>query len=293
MSIFDDPKIDCHNHVFDPARFPYQADTFYRPAGQEIATAHQFRQVMAAYGVRHALAVGPNSGYGTDNRCLIDAIAAGGGRLKGVAVVARDASTAELASLKSQGIIGIAFNPTILGVDYYRNAHDLLTRLADIDLFLQVQVEKNQLVEFAELIDRSQVRLVIDHCGRPDPEAGLDQPGFKALLALGRAGRASVKLSGLAKFSRQPHPHNDTWPYVHALANAFTLDACVWGSDWPFVRAAERIDYGPLLKLFEQLFPDPADQRKVLWDTPRRLFGFAELKLMPRRRGSAARCPRV
>src|SRR5258705_11477581 len=108
MSIFDDPKIDCHNHVFDPARFPYQADTFYRPAGQEIATAHQFRQVMAAYGVRHALAVGPNSGYGTDNRCLIDAIAAGGGPLQGVAVVARDALTAEIAPPQSHGMICIS-----------------------------------------------------------------------------------------------------------------------------------------------------------------------------------------
>jgi hypothetical protein len=25
LSIYDEPKIDCHNHVFDPARFPYAA----------------------------------------------------------------------------------------------------------------------------------------------------------------------------------------------------------------------------------------------------------------------------
>jgi hypothetical protein len=68
MSIFDEPKIDCHNHVFDPAAFPYRPDTAYRPAGQEIGTALQFRHVMDCYGVRNALAVGPNSGYGTDSR---------------------------------------------------------------------------------------------------------------------------------------------------------------------------------------------------------------------------------
>jgi hypothetical protein len=68
MNIYDEPKIDCHNHVIDPARFPYAADTAYRPAGQEIGNAAYFLHVLDAYGVRHALVVGPNSGYGTSTR---------------------------------------------------------------------------------------------------------------------------------------------------------------------------------------------------------------------------------
>ena len=62
MNIFDEPKIDCHNHLFDPARFPYHPDAPYAPVGQEVAPLEQFNQVMDAYGVRHALLVGPNSG---------------------------------------------------------------------------------------------------------------------------------------------------------------------------------------------------------------------------------------
>jgi predicted TIM-barrel fold metal-dependent hydrolase len=61
---------------------------------------------------------------------------------------------------------------------------------------------------------------------------------------------------------------------VQALLEAFTPDRCMWGSDWPFLRAPERIDYGPVLVLVERLIPDPGDRRKVLWDTPMRLFGF-------------------
>jgi predicted TIM-barrel fold metal-dependent hydrolase len=101
------------------------------------------------------------------------------------------------------------------------------------------------------------------------------QPGFQALLELGRRGQAVVKLSGYAKFSQQHFPHADTWPYVRALVDAFTLDACVWGSDWPFLRAPERIDYGTLLKLIERLFPNADERRQLLWETPCRLFGFA------------------
>ena len=77
-----------------------------------------------------------------------------------------------------------------------------------------------------------------------------------------------MKLSGYAKFSRVAHPYEDVRPFVQALLDAFTTEGCVWASDWPFVKATERIDYGPLLKLFESLVPDPADRRKILWDTP-------------------------
>jgi len=42
------------------------------------------------------------------------------------------------------------------------------------------------------------------------------------------------------------------------------------------LKAPERIDYGLVLALIERLIPDPDERRKVLWDTPMRLFGFDE-----------------
>ncbi|MEP6679064.1 MAG: 2-pyrone-4,6-dicarboxylate hydrolase, partial [Betaproteobacteria bacterium] len=96
VRIFDAPKVDCHVHVLDPARFPYGADTHYAPMGQEMGTPAQLNQVMDAYGTRHALLVGPNSGYGLDNACMLDTIARGRGRYKGIAVVRNDVTTDEL-----------------------------------------------------------------------------------------------------------------------------------------------------------------------------------------------------
>jgi predicted TIM-barrel fold metal-dependent hydrolase len=114
---------------------------------------------------------------------------------------------------------------------------------------------------------------LIDHCGRPTPAAGLDQPGFGAARAR-RDGRAFVKLSGIVKFSREPFPHHDARPYIDALLDAFTPDGCMWASDWPFLRAPARVDYGVLLALLPQLIPDAAQRRKVLWETPDTLFRF-------------------
>src|SRR5258706_13224976 len=105
-----EPKIDCHVHVLDPARFPYTPGVFYAPAGAEIATARQLESLLDAHNVRHALIVGPNSGYGLNNRCLLDALAQGNGRYKGVAVVGNDASVAELLELRERGVVDVAFN---------------------------------------------------------------------------------------------------------------------------------------------------------------------------------------
>ena len=274
VHVFAEPKVDCHVHVLDPARFPYDANTHYAPAGQELGTPAQLHAVMRAYGTRHALLVGPNSGYGLDNACMLDTIARAPDRFKGIAVVRNDASLDALRMLKAQGVVGIAWNVTFYGVDHYDDAQTLLDRLAQLDLFVDIQVRDDQLVRMLPLLMACDARILIDHCALPTVAAGLSQPGFEAALALGATERACVKLSGFAKNARTPAPYADVWPYVRALVDAYTLDRCLWASDWPYLRAPERVDYGVLLDVTMQLFPDEAERRKLLWDTPRALFGF-------------------
>jgi len=274
MNIFDEEKIDCHNHIFDPARFAYRADTAYRPSMQEIGTAAQFAHLMDACGVRHALLVGPTSGYRTDNRCMLDAIAQGGDRFKGIAVVDNDVSRAELAQMKRAGVVGVAFNPAMEGVEVLDSADALFHTLADLDMFAQIQVTGDQLVALQPLIARTGTRILIDHCGRPDVAAGIGQPGFQALLRLAESDRTVVKVSGLQKFSQLDYPYEDAQLFAQEILRAFGADRCVWGSDWPFLRASARMDYAPLLTLVQRLIPDPDTRRRVLWGTPYRLFGF-------------------
>jgi predicted TIM-barrel fold metal-dependent hydrolase len=274
MSAFQEPKIDCHAHVFDPSRFPYGKAIEYKPSGQEIGTPPQLDVVMKTYGVRHCLLVQPNSGYGSDNSCMLDTIARSEGRCKGIAIIDFDADADALRDLKRQGIVGAAFNPTFHGIDYYKVSKPLIAKLAELDMFLNLQVEHDQLLPFVPWIEAMPIRVLIDHCARPTPEAGLNQAGFQALLKLAPTGRVNVKLSGYSKFSRTGYPFADCRPYVEAIVGAFTLDRCIWASDWPFLRAPERQDYGPLVALAETLFPKEADRRKLFWDTPRRLLGF-------------------
>lgn len=274
MTIFDEPKVDCHNHLLDPTHFGYAPDAWYHPVAHEQGTARQLTDLFDAHGSRHALVVGPNSGYDTDNRCLIDFLDRGNGRFRGVAVVDNNTDPAELTRLRDCGIVGTTMQVSLLGVEHFRNTQGLLRGLAALNMFADLQTEGDQLLEMVPILETSNVRVLIDHCGRPAPSAGLDQPGFHKLLELGSDGHYFVKLSGLVKCSATTYPWEDSWPFVAALLEAFTPDRCMWGSDWPFLRAPERIDYGLVLTLFERLLPNPDDRRKVLWDTPMRLFDF-------------------
>ena len=121
---------------------------------------------------------------------------------------------------------------------------------------------------------RARLPLIFDHCGRPDAERDVEQPGFQALLEFGREGHY-VKLSGPFRFVNALSPKANPEPFVQACIKAFTPMRCVWGSDWPFLRAPTRMDYGPVLANLDRWLPDAGDRKQVLWHTPAKLFGMA------------------
>ena len=135
-------------------------------------------------------------------------------------------------------------------------------------------MQGDQLVALAPLLRNGGVQVLIDHCGRPNLADGLAAPGFAALLALADTGGVNVKLSGFAKFSQQGFPFDDSTACTAQLLQSFGPAHCLWASDWPFLKAERRLDYGALLQLFAASVPHASDRQQILWDTPRRLFGM-------------------
>ena len=271
-----DKGVDSHCHVFDSARFPYSPEASYRPPRHEAGTVEQFTAVLDAHRLSHALLVNPTSGYFYDNRCMLAAIRAGKGRFKGIARLRPDADERSLEELRDAGVIGLRLDLITDGVELLRHAAmpRLLARAKELAWLVQVQCERDQLHDAAPMLRAAHVRLLFDHCGRPDAELGPAQPGFKALLDLGRDGHY-VKLSGPFRFHNAFSSGARIEPFVAALLETFTPKRCVWGSDWPFLRMSMRMDYGPVLANLERWIPDERDRREVLWETPARLFGFA------------------
>jgi predicted TIM-barrel fold metal-dependent hydrolase len=63
-------------------------------------------------------------------------------------------------------------------------------------------------------------------------------------------------------------------PFLDALRGAYTLEHCLWASDWPYLRAPSRVDYGVQLGLAQRLFPDARERRAFMHDNAKRLFSF-------------------
>ena len=231
--------------------------------------------MLAAHGRTHGLLVGAGP-YEYDNRVMLKAIAESDGHFKGVGVVRATASEAELAKLKEQGVVGIRMNLMGHGMRplLEEGADRLLQHLKALDLYLQLHFQKDELIDAAPVLMKAGVKIMIDHFGRPDIKAGVKSKGYQTVLEFGKNGQGVVKISGPFRSSLQGYPYTDTDPFVAAAVEAYTLDRCVWGSDWPFVRMDERMDYGPPATCLPRWLPDVKDQQKVLWDTPARLFGF-------------------
>ena len=112
--------------------------------------------------------------------------------------------------------------------------------------------------------------------GVRDIAVGTRHAGFQAVLALGREGNATVKLSSLFRVSHMLKGFDDLDPFLDELLKAFGVDHCIWGSDWPFINVPRRPSYADLMTPLSRWFPDPADRARVLARNPRRLFGFGD-----------------
>jgi 2-pyrone-4,6-dicarboxylate lactonase len=122
---------------------------------------------------------------------------------------------------------------------------------------------------------RLPVPVVIVHMGRIDASLGLDQPAFRALLALLADTNVWVKVSGSDRITCQGPPYSDAVPFARKLVAEFG-DRCVWGTDWPHPNHQGPIpDDGMLVDILTEIAPSDPARQAVLVDNPKRFYRFA------------------
>ena len=79
-------------------------------------------------------------------------------------------------------------------------------------------------------------KIVIDHVGlrQPFEPPAPEQPfaDIENLLALAKYDNISVKITGACTLSREAFPYQDIWDPLARIFDAFTVDRCMWGTDW-------------------------------------------------------------
>ena len=174
---------DAHVHVFGPrGRFPFAEGRRYTPSDAPKELLFKLHERL---GIQHCVIVQPAC-HGYDNSVTVDAIAATGGSYKGIALVPLSVSDAELKRLDAAGLCGARFH-YMTHLAQGPKINDVIAfgkRLAAIGWHLQIHMEADLIAELAPALRQSPVPVVIDHMGRINASLGLDQPAFKALLAL-------------------------------------------------------------------------------------------------------------
>ena len=278
---------DVHAHAFGPyERFPLRHRPSYPPPLSPAAT---HRAMLDTVGLARGVLVQP-APYGEDTSALCDALSAGAGRLRGVAVASPGASDATLEALAGAGVTGLRFVDKLdpSGAPYAGSVGtgalaQLGPRMASLGWHAEVWGDLAKNLAVVERFGEVGPAIVLDHLGGVSAarDDGLER---ERLLALVREGRVWVKLT-LCRASQDRPGYGDLRRFHDALVEA-NPGRLLWGSDFPFVRmGADAPDVGRLMDLFMTWVDDPGLQRRILCDNPATLYGFPSLAA-PRDGGS-------
>jgi predicted TIM-barrel fold metal-dependent hydrolase len=274
---------DCHLHVFgDPVTYPYSADRRNSPPAMPLA------EYMAGYqdfarrcGIERMVFTQPST-YGRDNTCMIDAIKMIGDNARGIVDIDENVPDAELARLNSAGVVGIRVNlgppnrPREAGLmeKSLARIQRLDARSAEIDWQLDILSPSWLIVDMLGVYKKLKSNFTLAHFGMFLARDGAQQPGLLKMLDFLRNGdgRCWVKLTAPYRMASAPG-YADSAIIAKALIAA-APDRIIWGSDFPYLSHADKVNLDRSVQSGEQWMPDAATRHKILVDNPAKLFGF-------------------
>ncbi len=272
--------VDAHCHVFGPgAEFPYAPQRKYTPcdAGKQQLFALRDQLGFARNVIVQATC------HGADNRALVDACIASGGKARGVATVGLAISDAELQALHEAGVRGVRFNFVKRLVDFTPKGElmSIASRIAKLGWHVVVYFEAQDLPELWDFFSALPTTVVVDHMGRPDVSLPIDGPQFALFERFMREhphvwSKVScperLSLSGPSALDGEPAPYRDVVPFARRLVEQFP-DRVLWGTDWPHPNLKDHMpDDGLLVDFILHIAPTAELQHKLLVDNPMRLY---------------------
>ena len=270
-----DLACDAHMHVFGPIEtYPPARDAKYTtPEG----SLDQYRAVAERLGIARMVFV-QASFYGTDNRCILDAMARVGPRSRGVIFLPADAPTAVLNSFHDQGVRGIR-------LDLFKADRDGLSLgdvLSKIAAASQVARQRGWHLEFyapglwvrrlLPALSALDIDFSVNHMGYMTAEEGLTDDDFARFLELARSAHCWVKLTGPYRVAPDDAQQRPDWMARALIAAA--PERVLWGTDWPHIPQGGR-DSGEVLQRLALWCPDAAARGRILVENPARLYDFA------------------
>ncbi len=270
-------SVDTHVHVFDQNRYTMSPTRGYNPPD---STLDDLKHLHAQLGVDRVVFTQPST-YGVDNAAIMDGMrdlnAETPNRARAIIATTMDITDDEIAEYDAAGARGIRLNTDNKGGMPIEMSQvpELSERLAQFNWHLEFLFPGKDIVEMMPMFKSLKVPMSIAHFAYQPATAGIDSPGFKALLELVRDGNTWIKISGANRVSETDlPPYDDVRPMAHALIEA-NEDRIVWGTDWPHPNKYEvNPNDGDLVDAFGDWVTDDALRQKIMVDTPAKFFRF-------------------
>jgi 2-pyrone-4,6-dicarboxylate lactonase len=272
--------VDAHCHVFGPgAEFPYAPERKYTPCDASKAELLALRDHL---GFSRNVVVQATC-HGADNRAMVDACLASGGKARGVATVRRDVSDDELKRLNEAGVRGVRFNFVKRLVDFTPKDElmEIAGRIAQLGWHVVIYFEAVDLPELWDFFTSLPTTIIVDHMGRPDVRKPTDGPEFALFLKFMRenssvwakvSGAERLSVSGPPALNGEREPYRDFVPFARRVVEEFP-DRVIWGTDWPHPNLKDHMpDDGLLVDILPHIAPTAELQRMLLVDNPMRLY---------------------
>src|SRR5271166_239429 len=273
-------SIDAHCHVFGPgAEFPFAPERKYTPCDASKAQLFALRDHL---GFSRNVVVQATC-HGADNSAMVDACLAGGGKARGVATVRRDVSEDELTRLHSAGVRGVRFNFVKRLVDFTPKDElmEIAGRVEKLGWHVVIYFEAADLPELWDFFTALPTTIVVDHMGRPDVRKPVDGPEFALFLKFMHenpnvwakvSGSERLSVSGPPALDGEREPYRDFVPLARRVVEEFP-DRVIWGTDWPHPNLKDHMpDDGLLVDIIPHIATTPESQRKLMVDSPMRLY---------------------
>ncbi len=253
---------DSHVHVFESEDlYPHVDKPHYTLPDGPLVKLNQ----MADYlGLARYIIV-QSSFYGTDNRCLLDALDKAGERARGVAMVEETVTDAQLQDMHRRGVRALRLDlflrsglPTSQIVEYIERS---AKRVKPLGWHLQFYTPGKVVRDLIPFLGDLNADFVIDHMGYMLESDGLTRQDFDRLLTVLKHGRGWMKLSGPYRLAKDGN-YERLRPLARAIVQELP-DRVIWGSDWPHIPNGGR-DTGELLNLLADWIPEAA--RFVIYD---------------------------
>lgn len=271
---FEMPDLACdsHMHVFGAEeRYPHVEHPHYTLPDGKLS---HYLQLMNVLKLKRFVIVQP-SFYGTDNRCLIDALHVAGTIARGVVMIDEGTDARTLDSFHSSGVRAVRLDlfarsnlPTVEIQHYISRMAQLCASLGwHLQFYAPGWVVRNLIPFLADV----KTDFVIDHMGYMLEEDGLTPDDFTRLLGLLKDGQCYLKLSAPYRIAKH-RGYEAVAPMARAIIEA-APHKVIWGSDWPHIPDGSR-DTGELLNLLAEWTDDAAIRKMILTDNPARLFDY-------------------